>query len=299
MNAIRTSRGTDRVITAPAERRETVVNTIRHARRRLTLSLFRCTDDAIVAELARAVDRGVHVDVLVTSRSKGRKKLRRLWDALETTGAAIHAYTDPVVKYHAKYLVADDGPALVTSLNFTRKCFRSTIDALVITHDPAVVDGLRRLQAADREGAPIPRNLPERLIVGPELARRQLTALIEGARSSIRVIDVKLSDPGLMTLLEARRREGITVDVHAAKRLNGLRSHGKLMLVDDRLAVIGSLALAAISLDFRREVALVVRDPTAVAVVARLFDAVAASEPVQKTAPANAEAAGLGAQGPV
>lgn len=269
---------TDLVIVAPAERREAVVNAIRLARRQLTLSLFRCTDDAIVQEIARAVDRAVHVDVLVTSRSKGRKKLRRLWDALETTGAAIHPYTDPVVKYHAKYLVADDGPAVVMSLNFTRKCFESTIDALVITHDPAVVDGLRRLQAADREGAPIPRNLPERLIIGPERARRQLTALIEGARSSIRVIDVKLSDPDLMTLLEARRREGITVDVHTAKRLNGLRSHGKLMLVDDRIAVIGSLALATLSLDFRREVALVVRDPMAVAVVARLFDGVAGAE---------------------
>ena len=255
-----------------------VLNTIRHARHRLTLSLFRCTDQEIILEIARAVDRGVHVDVLVTSRSKGKKKLRRLWKALETTGAAIHPYADPVVKYHAKYLVADDGPAVVMSLNFTRKCFQTTLDALVITHDPAVVDGLCRLQAADREGVPIPQNLSERLIIGPELARRQLTALIEGARSSIRLIDVKLSDPVLVKLLEARRREGLTVDVHAAKQLNGLRSHGKLMLIDNRIAVIGSLALAALSLDFRREVALVVQDPTAVSVVARLFDSVAASE---------------------
>ena len=65
MNVGRTSRRTDRVITVPADRREAVVDTIRRARRRLTLSLFRCTDDAIVEELARAVDRGVHVDVLV------------------------------------------------------------------------------------------------------------------------------------------------------------------------------------------------------------------------------------------
>jgi len=284
MTVGRTSRRTDRVITAPADRREAVVNVIRRARGRLTLSLFRCTDRAIVAELARAVDRGVRVDVLVTSRSKGRRKLRRLWDALETTGAAIHSYTDPVVKYHAKYLVADDGPALVLSLNFTRKCFQGTVDAMAITRDPAVVDGLRRLEAADREDAPIPRNLPERLIIGPERARRQLTALIEGARSSIRVIDAKLSDPIVMTLLEARRREGIMVDLHTAKRLDGLRSHGKLMLVDDRVAVIGSLALAALSLDFRREVALVVGDPTAVAAVARLFDGVTARESAQKTA---------------
>ena len=75
-------------------------------------------------ELKQARERGVSVDVLVTSRSSGSKRrLQKLWRALEATGAAIHAHADPVVKYHAKYLVADDGPALVASLNFTRKCF--------------------------------------------------------------------------------------------------------------------------------------------------------------------------------
>ena len=265
----------DRVIATPAEARSAVLEVIRRARRQLTLSLFRCNDDAVMLEIARAVDRGVEVDVLVTSRSKGKKKLRRLWETLETTGAAIHAHADAVVKYHAKYMVADDGPAVVASLNFTRKCFQKTVDALVITHDPAVVDGLRRLQAADRDGMPIPRDLPERLIIGPEKARRQLTALIENARSSIRILDPKLSDPMLTRLLDDRRQKGVTVEVHAAKRLTGLRSHGKLMLIDDKVAVIGSLALAALSLDFRREVALVIDHPPAVATVMRLFNAVA------------------------
>ena len=41
----------------------------------------------------------------------------------------VWAHTDPVVKYHAKYLVADDGPAVVASLNLTRKCFERTCDA--------------------------------------------------------------------------------------------------------------------------------------------------------------------------
>ena len=37
------------------------------------------------------------------------------------------------------------------------------------------------------------------------------------------------------------------------------------MLVDDETAVVGSLALAALSLDFRREVAIVVTEAAAVA----------------------------------
>ena len=99
----------------------------------------------------------------MTSRAKGgKKKLKKLWTRLEDTRASIVPYTDPVVKYHAKYLIADDGPAVVASLNFTRKCFTETLDALVVTWDPDVVSGLRQLMAADRDGRPLPEALTRR-----------------------------------------------------------------------------------------------------------------------------------------
>jgi phosphatidylserine/phosphatidylglycerophosphate/cardiolipin synthase-like enzyme len=262
----------DRLIVSVDERRAALLDVIRQARSRITLSLFRCNDQAVFDELAAAVTRGVIVEVLVTSRAKGgRKKMVKLWHALEQTGASLHSYTDPVVKYHPKYLVADEGPAIVASLNLTKKCFKKTCDALVVTHDPAVVADLRRLWIADCARQPMPDDLAKRLIIGPERARRQFTALIEGARTSIRLIDAKLSDPDLVSLLNARRAAGMTVEVFSAKRLGDLQSHGKIMLIDDATVVVGSLALAALSLDFRREVAIVVTEASAVAEAAELF----------------------------
>ena len=268
----------DRLVTAVGERRGVLLDVIRGARTRITLSLFRCNDAEIFAELAAATARGVIVEVLVTSRAKGgRKKMQKLWRALEDTGASVKAYTDPVVKYHPKYLVADDGPAIVASLNLTKKCFRKTCDALVVTFDPDVVSDLRRLWSADSARLPMPEDLTERLIVGPERARRQFTALIANARHSIRLIDAKLSDPDLVSVLNARRAEGLHVDIFSTKRVGDLKSHGKIMLVDDRTAVVGSLALAALSLDFRREVAIVVTEASAVAEAAELFRALGES----------------------
>ena len=133
------------------------------------------------------------------------------------------------------------------------------------------MSGLRRLWAADCDRQALPDNVSERLIVGPERARRQFTALVAQARSSIRLIDAKLSDPDLVSLLNARRAAGLTVEVFSAKRLGDLKSHCKIMLVDDSLVVVGSLALAALSLDFRREVAIVVAEPEAVAEAVDLF----------------------------
>jgi len=262
----------DRLVAAVGERRAAVLDVIRQARSRITLSLFRCNDAEIFEKLAAAAARGVAVEVLVTSRAKGgRRKLDQLWSALDETGATLRTYTDPVVKYHAKYLVADEGPALVASLNLTKKCFRRTCDAVVVTHDPAVVSGLRRLWAADCARLAMPDDVTERLIVGPERARRQFTAIIEQARTSIRLIDAKLSDPDLVSILSARRAAGLPVEIFSSKRVGGLKSHGKIMLIDDQTVVVGSLALAALSLDFRREVAIVVTEPTAVADAAELF----------------------------
>jgi len=262
----------DRVVTSVSARRSTILEIIRNARQSIALSLFRCNDADVFGELASAAARGVRIDAMVTSRAKGgTAKVRKLWTRLSECGATVQTYSDPVVKYHAKYLVADDGPAVVASCNFTRKCFDRTHDALVVTHDPEVVSGLRELMAADAERRPATASISPRLIIGPERARRQLTALIEEAQSSIRIIDAKLSDPDLVTLLNARRSAGLHVEIVSAKRIGELKSHGKIMLVDNRRAVIGAMAIAAISLDFRREVAVVVDEPAAVADVERLF----------------------------
>ena len=214
----------DRVVTAVGDRRPAILEVVRRAKHRISLSMFRCDDEEILAGLAVAVSRGVAVDVLVTPCAKGGPvRIDELKTALERTGARVHAYPNPIVKYHAKYLVADDGPAIVASLNFTHKCFARTCDALVVTHDTAVVAGLHQLTAADRLGQALPEGLSSRLIVGPERARARFKALIDGARLSVRLIDPKLSDPELLRLLDARRLKGVTVEVHGSNRVGDLK----------------------------------------------------------------------------
>jgi phosphatidylserine/phosphatidylglycerophosphate/cardiolipin synthase-like enzyme len=81
-----------------------------------------------------------------------------------------------------------------------------------------------------------------------------------------------------VSLLNERRATGLTVEIFSSKRLGPFKSHGKIMLVDDRIAVVGSLALAALSLDFRREVAIIVDEPSAIAEALELFRSVRAAE---------------------
>lgn len=257
----------ERLVLDPAQRKAAILGVIASAKSRLVLSLFRCDDFSILDALAAALERGCQVEAILTKRAKGgKKRLKKLWGALEEMGAVVTRYADPVVKYHAKYLVADEKTAIVTTLNPTRKCFSKTWDAVLITADTSVVKGLLALFKADVAGVPLPmrRSLSRRLIVGPERSREEIRALIAGAKHSIRILDHKLSDPDLVGLLRDRRAEGVTVAVLGKHPMGGLVPHGKMMIVDETRAILGSTALSTLSLDFRREVSVVVHEPALV-----------------------------------
>jgi cardiolipin synthase A/B len=129
-----------------------------------------------------------------------------------------------------------------------------------------VVKGLLALFRADTGGRPLPTHRPisRRLIVGPERSRADLRSLVAGAKHSIRILDHKLSDPDLVALLRERREEGIAVTVLGTQPIRGFEPHGKMLIIDESRAVLGSTALSTLSLDFRREVSIVIHDPALV-----------------------------------
>ena len=269
-----TPRKPDQVILAVQQRRKAVLQVIRSARRRLLVSVFRCTDVAVLDAIGEALHRNVDVRFLMTPRARGwEKRLKALGSYLESMGAKVHPYSDPVVKYHAKYLLADDGPALITSLNLTAKCFTTTCDFILLTHDPGVVSGLRELFDVDwraPHSALSPRITP-RLFIGPERARAQFSALLGSAQRSIHIIDHKLDDPAILALLKSKKADGVEVRVLGRGKLGEPVAHGKLTIVDGRIAVLGSMAQTALSLDFRREIAVTVEEPACLRKLTRFF----------------------------
>jgi cardiolipin synthase len=262
---------TDRLVLSPAERRQAIIEFMRSAERELALSMFRCDDFGIIDEVAAAVNRGVRVRVLITQRARGwREKLKDLTALLRSLGAEIRPYENPVMKYHAKYVIADDVQAIVTSLNFTRKCFVETCDFIVFTQDSNVISGLKQVFENDfsTPSLPLP-PITERLIIGPEHSRRRFTDILSLAQTSIRIMDHRLTDPLILDLLAMKQRQGVVVQVLASSPAGGLICHGRMALIDEKTAIIGSIHLSPPSLDMRREVAILIEEST---VVAELYD---------------------------
>ena len=268
----------DRVVIDPAERRAAVLRVIHGARRRLALTIFRCNDADVLEAVGAAVERGVEVDVLLTRRARGwRRRLDRLRLRLERMGVRVTRHGERATKHHAKYAVADRGPLLVASFNLTRKCFSRTCDFGVLTWDPGAVADAWQLFDADlaRRQLPAATARMSRLVIGPESAAPAVRALLAEARRHIRIIDHKLDDPRVKRLLKRKARDGVRVDHLAARVVGRHDAHGKVAIVDGRVALVGSLALSATSLGLRRELSLLVHEPSAVRRLAAFFDAAA------------------------
>ena len=134
------------------------------------------------------------------------------------------------------------------------------------TTDPAAVLDAWRLFDADlaRRGLPASAANDSRLVVGPEWAGTAVRDLLASAERRIAIIDHKLDDPRVKRILAAKVREGVRVDHLATRVIDGRTAHGKLTIVDGRVALVGSLALSASSLELRRELGLLVTEAHAV-----------------------------------
>jgi cardiolipin synthase A/B len=267
--------GLDQVTAAASERRPAIVAAIESARSKVRLSMFRCTDFKVLDKLAEALQRGVSVELLLTRRAKGwEKKIREIGAYLESMGAQVHRYAPPGIKYHAKYLVVDDTAALISSANLTLECFEKTSDFLVLTRDPAVVSSLTQLFEMDvaSPGSALPSGLSQRLIIGPELSRTGFRRLIGGARRSLRIVDHRVKDPDMLALLRERERAGVEIQVFGKRSIPGLKSHGKMMIIDGTRAVLGSISLSPPGLGRRRELSVVIDDAGCVAAFDRFLE---------------------------
>jgi phosphatidylserine/phosphatidylglycerophosphate/cardiolipin synthase-like enzyme len=264
----------DKLILEPADRRETVLSLLRSAQERVLMSLFRCDDSRILDEIVATSKRNVDVKVLVTPHARGwDKRLGGLVTLLKGSGVNVQQYAGNCPKYHAKYLVVDDTTAMIASLNLTRKCFDETCDFLLVSRQADLISGLKTLFDFDwnvpDEVFP---ELNDRLIIGPNHARARIIQLMEKAQYRIRIIDHRVTDPQILLIIARKMLDGVRVQILGRGEVGSLTSHGKMILIDGRVAFFGSVPLSRVGLDSRREVAVVIEDAGMVGELSNFYD---------------------------
>jgi phosphatidylserine/phosphatidylglycerophosphate/cardiolipin synthase-like enzyme len=262
----------ERLVVEAADRREAVLAVVSAATRSLCVSIYRCSDRAVLTALVEASARGVRVEVLMTRKVRKEKYyLRGLREYLSSHGIRV-VRSPRHARYHAKYVIADGRIGLISSANFTDRCFSRTSDFMLVSSDPELVGDLSSLFESDCGPTDEPLAPSRRLIVGPELGRPAMTSFVRSARRSIRIADRKLDDPLFRALLAERQTAGLDVRVLDRRKLGSQTSHGKLCIVDGRTAIVGSIALSTKALARGRELSVRVDDPALVAQLTATFD---------------------------
>jgi cardiolipin synthase len=239
-----------------------VVRAIKRARRNVDIAIFRADREEIEKALGAAVQRGVKVRVLVAhTNSGGENRLRKLEQRLLEAGATVTRTGDDFVRYHGKFMVADDTLHLF-GFNFTKVDTIKSRSFGVSTRDKSAVREALALFDADCTRQPF---VPKRthLVVSPENSREALTAFIKGARRQLLIYDVNVQDRTLIKLLEQQASAGVDVRVIgkckggkgiSVRPLRSMRLHVRAMVRDGARAFVGSQSLRRLELDQRREV---------------------------------------------
>jgi phosphatidylserine/phosphatidylglycerophosphate/cardiolipin synthase-like enzyme len=236
----------------------------------------------IEAALKAAAARGVFVHALVTYRNRGgEKSLRKLEMRLLEAGVTVARTSDDLVRYHDKFVIIDRQQLFLLAFNYTALDIDHSRSFGLVIEDPRFVEEAVRLFEADCTRQPF---APETdsLVVSPVNARRRLADFIEGAQREILVYDPKVSDPQMIRLLKQRSAQGVQLRVigrmgketdSTMVREPGMRLHCRAIVRDGQDVFLGSQSLRQQELDDRREVGVIVSDPSIADAIRSTFEA--------------------------
>lgn len=245
-----------------------MLKAIKSAKERIDLSIFRLDRAEVTRALTDAVGRGVAVRALIAAKNGASEKaLRKLELKLLAGGVVLARSAEDLTRYHGKLLIVDGSTLVLLGYNYTKTDLRSRSFGLVIEDGTVVREALRLFEADVLKQDYTPSH--DLLVVSPVNSRTKLREFIAGAKRELLIYDGRLSDRGMIRLLEERARAGVDVRIlgRVAKSASGkltweklpkMRLHIRAIVRDCTEAFIGSQSLRKIELDGRREVGMMV-----------------------------------------
>jgi len=277
-----------------------VLDAIRGARRRILLEMYLLTSPDALSALVAAHSAGVEVRVLLEPTPYGSPDANLpAFATLAAAGVDVRWTVRQTGLVHTKLLVTDDRTATVMSLNMTSAGLSLNREYAIGDSGATDVRWAQAIWNADAVGGdPGAPPAGTRLIASPVDSRARLSAAIESARSTIAVEMEELSDADMVARLASAHDRGIAVtvvvpaaDTSAAtaaavrtlgaggvivRRLAVPTVHAKAMVIDRRMAYVGSVNFTRASLDDNREVGVLLDTPAIVGRVAATIAADAA-----------------------
>lgn len=259
-----------------------LVKAIKSARKTIDVLIFRFDRNEIEKALAAAVQRGVTVRALIAHTNRGGEStLRALEQRLLACGILVSRTADDLIRYHAKFMVIDNRELHLLGFNFTKLDIDKSRSFAIATRDhKAVSEALKLFEADLTRQAFVPGK--SQLVVSPENSRTMLTAFIAGAKRELAIYDANVKDPSIIRLLKERAAKGVKIRILGnmkgsdsgikERKLAPMRLHVRAIVRDGTRAFVGSQSLRKDELENRREVGLIINNPTVARKILQVFD---------------------------
>ena len=282
------------VFVEPNDGEQVITNAISSAQRSIWLEIYILSDRNVIRTLEEAANRGLDVRVMLEPHPfGGGTSPSKTLDTLAAAGIKAQ-FTNPSFSLtHEKGMIIDGTTAYIMTSNFSRSAlggssgssgFRNREYGIIDTNQQDV-QATAAIFMADWNHSTAQFNDPN-LVVSPINARNDFTTLINSAHSTLLIEAEEMNDSDIEQALANAAQHGVQVEVilPGANTSSGdtnsqgiatikqgdvqvredqqLYMHAKIIVVDNRVAFVGSENISTQSLDQNRELGILVSDPS-------------------------------------
>lgn len=279
------------VIVEPDAGPAPIVEAIRSAKHAVLMEMYLLSNKSVITALEDDANHGVDVRVILEQHPYGGSGIlspQETLNKLQAAGVKARFSNPTFALTHEKGLIIDNSTAYIMTSNMTNAAlgtgnYTKNREYDVVDTDPQDVQAIAAIFQADWDRNTASFNAPN-LVVSPFNSRGTFDTLIASARRILLVTAEEMQDAGIEQALSAVARRGVIVRVIlptpgagsndsnssgiALIRQNGvdvredprLYMHAKILIVDGRLAFVGSENISSQSLDQNRELGILVAD---------------------------------------
>ncbi len=268
----------------PNDGRVPLLSLLQEARTRVDMTIYLLSDERMAQALEDAATRKVRVRVLLEGHPFGGGETnRRMAERLRAAGVEVR-FASPAFRYtHEKSLIVDEDIGVIMTMNLTPSSFKRNREYGVIFKHKPWVEEMAAVFQADWERRTPRFPSPPNLVWSPINARETIVGLLNDAQIRLDLEEQDLQDAQIMRalvdalkrgvkvrLIRPTPREGEALEWANVRQLVRLGAevafldhpyvHAKVIVVDGKKALIGSINLTMTSLDLNRELGVVITD---------------------------------------
>jgi phosphatidylserine/phosphatidylglycerophosphate/cardiolipin synthase-like enzyme len=289
-----------KLIVQPDDGEKPVVDFLNSAQKTVALKQFSFTHPLLLDTVMALHKKGVLVRVMLNgAKATGERLNDPFFEKMKSTGIEVQWSNPSFLVTHEKSIIVDGKSALLATFNFMEKYFQATRDYGVLTSDPAQVEQVQKCFDCDWKREPFHPHEDVGLVWSPGYARHLVCKFIDHAHKTLDVQHPKFAEPVILERMLSAIERGVRVRIlcggkhglhqpdlmysFALWRLmrqagakvhkqKNLRAHAKLLVVDNKRALLGSQNFDQPAFDMRREVAMELYDAAIVHDLTTMFE---------------------------